>query len=317
GRTPQPDLLPWGTGSGVRSGTLVARLPRNGTSRLCRHGAIHAGSPDRIFLPRRRAAQILRPRSAIAADARAGTAGPTQWMALVSVGHDRKCHFRQQFHPCRLPAVSTTMPMGLVQHAVLAEIDQMRVQGEIADPTRACGASNTGLSSRSGRTATARPRTARSGRLGFPGTQPRSTDAEGCAGQTGSLAELWPQQCVLLHRSKFSGQPMDAQAPSRGVAKVERGVPAKADNQEPSGKSSHVRPDTPPEAKPKATWKASLQQRPWLVAAGCGGYQRTRCDGQPGRRRGHRAGQTRRCDLSGPTGTGQSPSRAGTSEYRK
>src|SRR6185312_11363138 len=70
--------------------------------------------------------------------------------------------------------------------------------------------------------------------------------------------------CIAVNSQE---QPMDAQAPSRGVAKVERGVPAKADNQEPSGKSSHVRPDPPPEAKPKATWKASLRQRPWLVAA--------------------------------------------------
>ena len=61
---------------------------------------------------------------------------------------------------------------------------------------------------------------------------------------------------------------MDAQAPSRGVAKVERGVPAKADNQEPSGKSSHARPDKPlAEAEGKTAWKVYLRQRPWLVAA--------------------------------------------------
>ena len=51
--------------------------------------------------------------------------GPAQWMALGGVGHDRKCRFRQQFHPCRLPAVSAAMPLGVVEYAVLAKICQM------------------------------------------------------------------------------------------------------------------------------------------------------------------------------------------------
>jgi len=59
-------------------------------------------------------------------------AGPAQWMALGGVGHDRKCRFCQQFHPCRLPAIPAAMPLGLVEHAVLAKIRQMMTGGEIS-----------------------------------------------------------------------------------------------------------------------------------------------------------------------------------------
>ena len=132
---------------------------------------------------------------------------------------------------------------------------------------------------------------------------------------------------------------MDAQAPSRGVAKVERGVPAKADNQEASaGNSARARPDSrwqrlkakqrgrsicasvpgfSPPSLPAYLPRSSLACYGGCMRAstespddafidartvserfaGCRGYQRTGCDGQPGRRRGRRVRQTRRAAI--------------------
>jgi hypothetical protein len=75
--------------------------------------------PDR-HLEKHRAASI-------AADACAGIARAAQWMVLHRFGYHRQSFFGQQLYPGRLSAVPATLSMGVAEHALLAQVHQVKL----------------------------------------------------------------------------------------------------------------------------------------------------------------------------------------------
>jgi hypothetical protein len=59
-------------------------------------------------------------------DARVGSPRTAQWMELHGFGYNGKSCFRQQFHPGWLSALPAAIPMGVAEHAVLAQAYQVK-----------------------------------------------------------------------------------------------------------------------------------------------------------------------------------------------
>jgi hypothetical protein len=55
-----------------------------------------------------------------------GKVDTAQWMELHGFGYNGKSCFRQQFHPGWLSALPAAIPMGVAEHAVLAQAYQVK-----------------------------------------------------------------------------------------------------------------------------------------------------------------------------------------------
>jgi hypothetical protein len=103
----------------------VARLSRRETGRFCRRRTVNARPQCGVFLSRRRVEKTLRKPPPIEADACAGIARETYWMALHCFGYHRKSRVGEQFYSGGLSDVSAAISVGVAEHALLAQIHQM------------------------------------------------------------------------------------------------------------------------------------------------------------------------------------------------
>ena len=94
---------------------------RDEAGRFCRDRPFNSRIQRGILLPGRCAEKALGTGASIAFDARVGSAGSNQWLVFGDIGHDRQCVVGEQFHSCRISALSAADPLGLAEHIVLAQ----------------------------------------------------------------------------------------------------------------------------------------------------------------------------------------------------
>lgn len=99
----------------------MARLSRQRTGGFCRTGTIDSCSECRVPLPRRRDQQTLGPIAATAFAPGDRASCATERLAEHCLRHHGQCELRQQLYPRGLSAVPAETPLGLAQHALLAQ----------------------------------------------------------------------------------------------------------------------------------------------------------------------------------------------------